>query len=777
MTDKEKGYIDPLDLLDIDDDLEVHEEKQVQQKKTQHALKQGKPKRAKAVFVTGTDTHVGKTVATAVLGTLFKDKGWDVGIMKPVQCGGKDAQFLRELLEVNDPLEEINPYHAKEALSPQLAFERAKTSVKISRIKDLFEKLRQRHDILIVEGAGGLCVPIKPNVFVSDLIRELDIEVVIVSRLGLGTINHTLLTVRQAQAEGLNVKGVLFTADQSRPKGIPEKTNPTAVKRWSGVRVLGEIPHLKTVTAAQIKKVCAGKISLNALTEEKRNPAHRQLTEADKKYVWHPFTQMKDWLQNEPLVIDSARGSRLKDTQGQEYIDGVSSLWVNVHGHRHPMIDRAIIEQVGKVSHSTMLGLTNTPAVQLAETLAHITPEGLNKVFFSDNGSTAVEVAIKQAYQYWQNKGETNRKTIAHLAQSYHGDTLGSVSVGGISLFHKVYQHLTFPTLEIPFPDCYRAPEGKVYPDYAFECLEEMDRMFEQHAGQVAALVVEPMVQGAAGMIVWPQGVLKKTEEICRKHKVLLIADEVATGFGRTGKMFACEHENVRPDFLCLAKGLTGGTLPLAATLTTQEVFDGFCFDHKEQKTFFHGHTYTGNPLGCAAALANIRVFQKEQTLARLQKKITSLSARLEKFKSLKHAGNVRQQGFMAGIELVRDKETKDPYPWEEQMGVKVCALARRKHVILRPLGNVIVLMPPLGIDMQDLDRLLDVTYWAIRVATENIEIRRRPYRRRPRRPSGRRRNRGPSRPPSNENAAKAGPQDKPQAAAPKENQDDQQKE
>jgi len=746
MTDKEKGYIDPFDLLDMEDGLEIREDKKETQKKKRPSPA-GKAKKGKAVFVTGTDTGVGKTVATAVLGTLFQDKGWDVGVMKPVQCGGKDAQFLKEILKVSDPLEEINPYHAKDPLSPHLAFERAKQQVSIPRIRDLFDKLRQRHDILLVEGAGGLCVPVKPGYFVFDLIRELDLDVVVVSRLGLGTINHTLLTVRQAQAEGLTVKGVLFSADQSRPKGIPEKTNPAAVKKWGEVRVLGEIPHLKTVTAAQIKKVCAGKISLNALTEEKTGPHHRHLAEADKKYVWHPFTQMKDWMKEDPLVIDSASGCRLKDTRGNEYIDGVSSLWVNVHGHRHPALDRAVVEQIGKVSHSTMLGLSNTPAVELAEELVKIAPQGLTKVFYSDNGSTAVEVAVKQAYQYWQNKGETSRTTIAHLNQSYHGDTLGSVSVGGIGLFHKVYEHLTFPTLEVPFPDCYRAPEGKIYPDYAFECVEEMDRLFAGRPGEIAALVVEPVVQGAAGMIVWPQGVLKKMEEVCRKHKVLLIADEVATGFGRTGKMFACELEDVRPDFLCLAKGLTGGMLPLAATLTTREVFDGFCFDYAEQKTFFHGHTYTGNPLGCAAALANIRTFRKEQTLLGLQKKIKALGSRLERFKGLKHVGDVRQQGFMVGIELVKDKGTKEPYPWEERIGGKVCELVRRKNVILRPLGNVIVLMPPLGIGPRDLERLVDVTFWAVRAVTENIESKPRASRRRPRRPSSRRRRRRPGRP------------------------------
>ena len=427
----------------------------------------------------------------------------------------------------------------------------------------------------------------------------------------------------------------------------------------------------------------------------------KSLKNWDKKYLWHPFTQMKDWLDDDPLVIDRAQGCYLIDTNGQRYLDGVSSLWVNVHGHRHPTIDRAIKNKIDRLSHSTLLGLSNTPAIELAKKLVEITPQGLEKVFYSDNGSTAVEVAIKMAYQYWQNIGQTKKTTIAHLKNSYHGDTLGSVSVGGIDLFHKVYQKLIFKTLSLDVSD-----------------MDRFEQMVKKYHKTVAALVVEPLVQGAAGVIVWPRGVLKRIAQICRQYDIFLIADEVATGFGRTGKMFACEHEDVSPDILCLAKGLTGGYLPLAATLTTKKIFDGFCFDYKDQKTFFHGHTYTGNPLACAAALANLEVFKKEKTLNRLQPKIKYLEKRLQKFYSLKYVGDIRQCGFMVGIELVKDQRTREPFDWKDRMGMRVCQKVREKGVILRPLGNVIVLIPPLVISLKELEKLLDVTFWAIEKIT-----------------------------------------------------------
>jgi len=418
----------------------------------------------------------------------------------------------------------------------------------------------------------------------------------------------------------------------------------------------------------------------------------QRLKQWDKKYIWHPFTQMKDWVRDEPLIIDSAEGIYLKDIDGNIYMDGVSSLWVNVHGHAHARIDAALKKQIDKLSHSTLLGLSNTPAIELARRLVDIAPKGLKKVFYSDNGSTAVEIAIKMAYQYWQNTGQKKKTHLVHLSNSYHGDTLGSVSVGGIDLFHKVYRKLIFKTIALK--------------GHGWKAVEELEKLFKSRSNSIAALVVEPLVQGAAGMLVWPEGAFKKMRDLTRKYNVFLIADEVATGFGRTGKMFACEHEGVTPDFLCLAKGITGGYLPLAATLTTQKVFDGFLFDHKEQKTFFHGHTYTGNPLACAAALANLEIFQKERTLVKLGPKIKFLAKSLKMFYNLPSVAEVRQRGFMAGIELKGRIE--------DRVGAKVCQRARKYGVILRPLGNVIVLMPPLSISVEELEYLLMATYRAI---------------------------------------------------------------
>lgn len=409
--------------------------------------------------------------------------------------------------------------------------------------------------------------------------------------------------------------------------------------------------------------------------------------------IWHPFTQMKDWEGQVQLTIARAQGVYLYDTKGRRYIDGVSSLWVNVHGHRHPAIDRALKRQIDTLGHSTLLGLSNVPAEKLAKALIAIAPKGLTKVFYSDNGSTAVEVALKMAYQYWQNNGHSKKRTLVHLNNSYHGDTLGSVSVGGIDLFHKVYRNLIFKTHGLKTT--------------GWEAAEEFERLLKTRPSSIAAIVVEPLIQGAAGMIVWPKGVLKRFRKLCTKYNVFLIVDEVATGFGRTGTMFACEQEGVTPDFLCLAKGITGGYLPLAATLTTENVYKGFQFEYKAQKTFFHGHTYTGNPLACAAALANLEIFKKERTLAKLAPKIKYLAKYLKMFYNLPSVVDVRQCGFMAGIE-VKGR-------WEDQIGAHICRRLRSKGIVLRPLGNVIVLMPPLAISTKDLECILKAVFEEIK--------------------------------------------------------------
>jgi len=425
----------------------------------------------------------------------------------------------------------------------------------------------------------------------------------------------------------------------------------------------------------------------------------------DKKYLWHPFTPMRQWLESEPLVIERGRGVYLYDSRGRRYIDGVSSLWCNVHGHGHEHINAAIKKQLGKIAHSTLLGLSSGPSIELAEKLVEIAPAGLSRVFYSDCGAAAVEIAIKIAFQYWRNLGQKPRQRFMALKQSYHGDTIGSVSVGGIKTFHEIYEPLTFEVAFCDNPHPYRfdgdAEECKQH------CLGQMEKLLQQHAGEFAAIIVEPLVQGAAGIIVHPAGFLKGVERLARQYDVLLIADEVATGFGRTGTMFACPQEEVSPDILCLGKGLTGGYLPLAATLVNEKIFEAFCREPWQDTTFYHGHTYTGNALGCAAALASLEVFEKENTLQLLPDKIKCIERFLRGIRDLPYVGDVRQKGMMAAVELVENKTRKKSFDSAERIGAKLCQSLRARGVILRPLGDIIVIMPPLAIKQEELEELL----------------------------------------------------------------------
>ncbi|MBL7215095.1 MAG: adenosylmethionine--8-amino-7-oxononanoate transaminase [Phycisphaerae bacterium] len=437
------------------------------------------------------------------------------------------------------------------------------------------------------------------------------------------------------------------------------------------------------------------------------NAKTQKLIELDKQYLWHPFTQMADWLASKPVVIESGEGFYLTDTEGRRYIDGVSSLWCNVHGHRVKKIDDAIAAQLDKIAHSTLLGLGQTASIELAEKLVQISPEGLEKVFYSDSGATAVEIAIKIAYQYWQNIGQTKKIKFISLKEAYHGDTVGSVSVGGMDLFHGIFKSLLFETFYVPSPHPYRFDgTEKECTEYS---LAKMEALLKEHAGQIAGIVVEPLVQGAAGILVHPKGFLKGVEALSRKYDTLLIVDEVATGFGRTGRMFACEHEAVRPDLMCVAKGISAGYLPLAATLATQTIFDAFLVAGDIHKTFYHGHTYTGNALGCAAALASLELFEENDILGTLPEKIRLIADYFERFEKLPYVGDCRQCGMVGGIELVADKETKEPFLFEQKIGAKVCAAMRPKGAMMRPLGNVVVLMPAVGMDMETLQKLMDI--------------------------------------------------------------------
>ncbi|MBI5700252.1 adenosylmethionine--8-amino-7-oxononanoate transaminase [Candidatus Saganbacteria bacterium] len=482
----------------------------------------------------------------------------------------------------------------------------------------------------------------------------------------------------------------------------------------------------------------------------------KKLSAKDKKYIWHPFTQMKDWIENDQLIIERGEGVYLFDVDGNKYLDGVSSLWVTVHGHKKKEINLAIEKQLNKVAHSTMLGISNVPAIELAERLVQITPKGLDKIFYSDSGSTAVEIALKIAFQYFRQtpsvprqardfsplsrgrmRGGNYKTKFLTLVNAYHGDTIGSVSVGGMDLFHRIYKPLLFKTFKAQSPYCYRCRDNDQCPMLNdklisnsefrnnpelpnFKCLKDAENIMKKHHQEIAAMIVEPMVQAAAGMLTMPKGYLKAIRRLCTKYDILLICDEVATGFGRTGKMFACEHEGVSPDIMCVAKGLTGGYLPLAATLTSKKIFNAFLGRPEENKTFFHGHTYTGNPVACAAALASLDLFKSEKILLKMRVIINYMSKRLKDFYKLDSVGDIRQIGMMAGIELVPDKNTREEFFSKDRIGHKVILEARKRGVILRPLGNVIVLMPPLSISLKELKKLLDVTFASIEKITHS---------------------------------------------------------
>lgn len=451
------------------------------------------------------------------------------------------------------------------------------------------------------------------------------------------------------------------------------------------------------------------------------NITTEQLKAWDKQYVWHPFTQMRDWQAEDTPVIVAGEGSWLIDSDGKRYLDGVASMWTNVHGHCNPELNRALAEQAARIEHATLLGLSGEQSILLAKRLIEIAPAGLTRVFYSDNGSTAVEVGLKMAYQYHCHQGQPQRSRFIRLQHAYHGDTIGSMSVGGIPIYHATFSPLLFSTIEAPAPYCYRCPLGKVDASgCGLACLAEMERLIVEHADELAGVVLEPLLQGAGGMIVHPQDYLKGVRDLCNRYNVLLITDEVATGFGRTGRMFACEHEGVTPDIMAISKGLCAGYLPLAATLASERIYTAFLGNYAELKTFFHGHTFTGNPLACAVALRSLELFEQGQLLVSLQPKIAKLGEWLHRLSGHPQVGDLRQCGLAAGIELVADKATKEPYPWEEKRGIRVCQAARQRGVFSRPLGNTVVAFPPLAIALDELDFLMETLLQAIDEVTRN---------------------------------------------------------
>jgi len=444
-----------------------------------------------------------------------------------------------------------------------------------------------------------------------------------------------------------------------------------------------------------------------------------ELIEKSKKYLWLPFTQMKDYDEN-PIIIESGNGIKVKDIEGREYYDGFSALWLNVHGHRKKELNEAIKKQLDKIAHSTLLGMSNVPATELAEKLIEISPEKLTRVFYSDSGAEAMEIALKMAFQYWKNIGRPEKQKFIAMQNGYHGDTIGAVSIGSIDLYHQVYGPLMFKSYKAPIPYVYRSKSGDPV-QCRDECLTILEELLIEHHHEIAALSIESMIQGAGGMIVMPQGFLSGVRELCTKYDVLMIVDEVAAGFGRTGKMFACEHEGVQPDLMAIGKGITGGYLPVAATLTTEEIYNAFYDDYDKLKTLFHGHSYTGNQLGCAVALENLRLFESENIVEEVAKMAVYLDELFDELRSLPHVGEIRQLGFMCGIELVQSKETKAPFPAELRVGYQATLKMRELGMLTRPLGDVIVFMPPHVTTREELKEMVMIMKKAIIEVTNGV--------------------------------------------------------
>jgi adenosylmethionine-8-amino-7-oxononanoate aminotransferase len=441
----------------------------------------------------------------------------------------------------------------------------------------------------------------------------------------------------------------------------------------------------------------------------------REWLKKDLKFIWHPYTQMKDCQGLPPILIERVEGIKLYDSKGNFYYDTISSWWCNVHGHNHPRIKGAIKKQLDSLEHILFAGFTHKPAICLAEKIISITPEKLTKVFFSDNGSTAVEVALKMSFQYWQNIGMPKKKKFVSLDNGYHGDTIGAMSVSGVDLFNKIFSPMFFSSFKVPSPYCYRCPMDKDRSTCNIDCIVPLEKLLKEKSQEIAGIILEPLVQAAGGMIIYPKEYLLKAAEFSKRFNVHLIVDEVATGFGRTGKMFASEFVDCDPDFMCLSKGITSGYLPLAVTLTTDRIYKAFYADFGLRKTFYHGHTYTANPLSCSAALASLKIFEEERTLERIKKIIPLFSILFENFRDLPLVGDVRHIGLIGAIELVKDKKTKKSFNFKERVGLEVYKRSLKKNLILRPLGNIIYLFPPLCIKKDELEDIADRTYSIIK--------------------------------------------------------------
>jgi adenosylmethionine-8-amino-7-oxononanoate aminotransferase len=651
-------------------------------------------------FITGTDTDAGKTVAAAALLVTLRAGGLDAVPMKPVQTGAieskdgfssPDLDFCLRMAELTshpEDLRDMVPYIYEPACSPHLAAARSGREISIERIVQAFQNLLQKHDCVIVEGAGGMLAPISETATMLDLMTALDLPVILVARPGLGTINHTMLSVRELERSGLTLHGVIF-CETKVGWGEIEKDNVETIARLAKTTVLGRIPYLPELSRAKLRSCLQADLFMPGgfSTSAKENlETLESYTRMDSASLWHPYTRHSATKEGFPVIV---RGENvyLFDAQGKRYLDAISSWWACNLGHGNPRLVRALTRQARQLQHSILGNLTHPRAVELASALAGLFPDTGRRTLFASDGASAVEAALRVAVQYWHNVGETGRTRFAAFEDSYHGDTIGAMSEGYLPDFHAPNRSLLFPVHKLKTPDCAHCPAQQPGKECDMECFKEISAKIAEHAHELAAVIVESMCLGAAGMKMYPAKCLRKLSELCRKNRVLLIVDEIAMGFGRTGRMFAFEHAGIDPDIVCIGKGLSGGYLPISGAVVKEEIFDTFA-DQPLDHTFYHGHTFAGNPLAAAVALECLNIYREDNIVLKAQSGGNVLAQSLEPLRKVSGVDNLRCLGMIAAFELSDKENISGP-----ERARRICLDMLKKGILIRPLGATLYLM------------------------------------------------------------------------------------
>ncbi len=657
-------------------------------------------------FITGTDTDAGKTIAAAAVLLSLRASGLDAVPMKPVQTGGvkteggrrsPDLDFclrMADLTPPGDELQDMAPYIFDPACSPHLAAEVSNREISLDRIVEAFANLLKKHDCVVVEGAGGLLAPISQTVTMIDLIAALGLPVILVARPGLGTINHTLLSVRELERAGLAPHGIIF-CETKAGWGEIEQDNVQTISRMSKARVLGRIPHMTDLDAqgpppALLRSVLPPELFNARRLDIPKSPSGYR--EMDRASLWHPYTKHSAARKGFPVIV-KGEGPYLFDSEGKRYLDAISSWWACNLGHGNPRLIRALTSQARELQHSILGNLTHPRAVELASGLAELFPDKGRRTLFASDGASAVEAALRIALQYWHNRGERGRTRFAAFEEAYHGDTIGAMSVGYLPDFHAPYSPVLFPVHKLKTPDCFNCPAGKSRTACALECFAPIEATLERHAGELAAVIVESMCLGAAGMKMYPAEVFRKLGDLCREKRVLLIVDEIAMGFGRTGRMFAFEHAGINPDIVCIGKGLSGGYLPISAAVVREEIFETFG-DQPRDNTFYHGHTFAGNPVAAAVAVECLDIYREDKIVEKAERTGMALAGALEQFKGISGLACVRSLGMIGAFELTE----KEGCTGAERARA-VCSDMVEKGILVRPLGPTLYLMLPLIVD------------------------------------------------------------------------------